>query len=82
LKNLVIVAQIVGPKRSTLQRLGNISLDVPDSLVQIPPDYKSIAHDRWLKLENAKVTYGGKISKDFVVFRDPAGELFVRIKDQ
>src|SRR5881394_3569785 len=36
LKNLVIVAQIVEPKRSTLQRLGNISLDVPDSLVQIP----------------------------------------------
>jgi hypothetical protein len=81
LNNLVIVSQIVEPKRSTLQRLGNISLDGPDSLVQIPLDYKPIEHDRWVKLENAKVTYGGKPSKDFVVFRAPAGELFVRVND-
>lgn len=81
LKNLVIVTQLVEEKRSTLQRLANISLDVPESLVQIPPDYKLIEHDRWVKLENAKVTYGGKPSKDFVVFRAPAGELFVRVND-
>jgi hypothetical protein len=81
LNNLVIVAQIVEPKRSTLQRLGNISLDVPDSLVQIPPDYKPIEHDRWVKLENAKVTYGGRASKDSVVFRAPDEQLFVRVND-
>jgi len=81
LKNLVIVAQIVEPKRSTLQRLGNISFDVPDSLVEIPSDYKPIEHDRWVKLEGVRVTYGGKASKDFVVFRSPGGELFVRIND-
>jgi hypothetical protein len=81
LKNLVIVAQIIEPKRSTLQRLSNISLDVPDSLVQVPPDYKPIEHDRWAKLESAKVTYKGKASKDFVVFRAPGGELFVHIND-
>ena len=81
LKNLVIVAQIVEPKRSTLQRLGNISLDVPDTLVQIPTDYKPIEHDRWVKLETAKLSYGGKASKDFVVFRAPGGELFVRVND-
>jgi hypothetical protein len=40
LKNLVIVAQIVEPTRTTVQHLSNISLDVPDSLVQIPSDYK------------------------------------------
>jgi len=81
LRNLVIVTQIVEPKRGTLQRMGNISLDVPDTLVQIPPDYKPIEHDRWVKLENAKVTYGGKASKDFFVFRAPDGQLFVRVND-
>ena len=81
LKNLVIVVQKLEPRRNTVQRLGNISFDVPDSLVQIPPDYKPIEHDRWVKLENAKVTYGGKPSNDFVVFRAPAGELFVRVND-
>ena len=81
LKNLVIVTQLVEPKRSTMQRLANIALDVPDSLVQSPPDYKPIEHDRWVKLENAKLTYGGKPAKDFVVFRSPAGELFVHVND-
>jgi hypothetical protein len=81
LKNLVIVTQIVEPKRNTLQTLGNISLAVPDDLVQIPPDYKPIEHDRWVKLENAKVTYGGRASKDFLVFRAPEGQLFVRVND-
>lgn len=81
LKNLVIVAQIVEPKRSTLQKLGHISLDVPDSLVQIPPDYKPIEHDRWTKLESAKVTYQGRVAKDASVFRAPGGQLFVRAND-
>src|ERR1051326_304233 len=81
LKNLVIVAQIVEPQRNTLQRLGNISLDVPDSLVQIPSDYKPIEHDRWVKLENAKVTHGGKAAKDFLVFRAPGGQLFIHVND-
>lgn len=81
LKNLVIVAQIVEPKRSTLQRLGNIALDVPDSLVQIPPDYKPIEHDRWTKLESAKVTYQGRVAKDASVFRAPGGQLFIRAND-
>lgn len=81
LKNLVIVAQILEPRRNTVQRLANISLDVPDSLVQIPSDYKPIEHDRWVKLENAKVTYGGKPSNDFLVFRSPGGQLFVQVSD-
>lgn len=81
LKNLVILAQILEPRRNTVQRLGNISFDVPDELVQIPADYKSIEHDRWVKVENAQVKYGRKVSKDFVVFRAPGGQLFVRIND-
>lgn len=81
LKNLIIVAQIIEPKRGTLQRLGNISLDVPDSLVQIPPEYKPIEHDRWTKVETAKVTYGGRLTKDATVFRAPAGQLFIRVND-
>ena len=81
LKNLVIVAQIVEPRRNTLQTLGNISLDVPESLVQIPSDYKPIEHDRWTKLETAKVTYQGRVAKDASVFRAPGGQLFIRAND-
>ena len=81
LKNLVIVAQKIEDRRNTVQRLARISLDVPDSLVQIPPDYKPVNHDRWVKLESAQVTYARKPAKDAVVFRAPAGELFVRVND-
>jgi hypothetical protein len=81
LKNLVIVAQIVAPRRSTLQRLGNISLEVPDSLVQIPSDYKPIEHDHWTKVETAKVIYQGRLAKDATVFRAPDGQLFIRVND-
>ncbi len=81
LKNLVIVAQVVMPKRAGLQRLGNISFDVPDSLVQIPSDYKPIEHDRWTKIETAKVTYKGSVVKDASVFRAPGGQLFLRVND-
>jgi len=81
LKNLVIVAQLIEPRRTILQRLGNISLDVPDTLVQIPPDYKPIEHDRWTKLEEAKVIYQGRETKDASVFRAPGGQLFIRVND-
>jgi WG repeat protein len=81
LQNLVILVQILEPRRNTVQRLGNISFEVPDELVQIPADYKAIKHDRWVKLENAQVKYGRKLAKDFVVFRAPGGQLFVRVND-
>jgi len=54
---------------------------VPDSLVQIPPDYKSIEHDRWTKLERARVLYKGQTAKDASVFRAPGGQLFIRVND-
>ena len=81
LKNLIIATQLTQPNRNTVQKLTNISLEVPDSLVQIPPDYKPIEHDRWTKLENAIVTYKGKPAKDAAVFRSPGGHLFMRVND-
>jgi hypothetical protein len=81
LKNLIIIAQVFNPPRAFVQRLSNISLEVPDNLVEIPSDYKSIEHDRWTKVETARVTYNGKPSKDYGVFRAPSGELFVWVND-
>lgn len=81
LKDLIIVGQVLNPPRGFVQRLSNISLEVPDELVTIPSDYKPIEHDRWTKVETARVTYKGRPSKDFVVFRAPGGELFIRVGD-
>jgi len=81
LKFLVIIAQAQNLPFSFGQRLSNISLEVADDLVQIPPDYKPIERDVWKKVENAKVKYQGKFAKDFGVFRSPADELFVWVKD-
>ena len=77
LKYLFIVAQVQNLPFYFIQRLENISLEVADNLVQIPTDYKPIERDIWKKVENAKVKYQGKFSKDFGVFRSPTGELFV-----
>ena len=81
LKKLLLVVQTIAPKRSAVQRLRNISLEVPDSLVAIPSDFKPIEHDSWKKVESAKVIYKGRPSKDYGVFRAPGGELFIWIED-
>jgi hypothetical protein len=81
LMGLTIVVQVIVPKRSTVQRLHSVSLEVPDGLVEIPPDYKPIEHEKWTKLESAKLTYQGKPSKDYGVFRAPGGELFIWVND-
>ena len=90
LNNLIIVAQVLPPKSKdvhslrfvgSVERLSNISLDVADSLVEIPPDFKPIEHDRWTKVESANVTYKNKPSKDFGVFRAQGDELFIWISD-
>lgn len=81
LKYLNIVAQVQNLPFSFGQKLTNISLNVADSLVQIPPNYKPIERDIWKKVENVKVKYQGKYSKDFGVFRSPTGELFVWVND-
>jgi hypothetical protein len=81
LKNLIIVAQVLAEKRGLIQRLRNVSLDVPDYLFEIPSDFKPIEHDRWKKVELAKLTYKGSPSKDFGVFRASGGELFIWVRD-
>jgi hypothetical protein len=63
------------------QKLTNISLEVGDSLVTIPGDYKPVEHDRWTKIENATLTYNRRASKDFGVFKAPGGELFIWVND-
>lgn len=81
LKNLIIVNQTLGNKTGTIQQLANVSLEVPDGLVDIPAGFKPIERVRWTKVESARVTYKGRPSKDYCVFRAPGGELFVRIGD-
>lgn len=81
LKNLIIVTQIIGPEKSTIARLRNVTFDLPDDLVQIPSDYRVIERDRWVKLETAEVIYDGRLYQDAVVFRAPRGELFIRVND-
>ncbi len=81
LKYLIIVAQVLNPPRGSVQKLSNISLDVPDSLFEIPSDYRGIEHRRWTKVENANIRYGGKPSKDYGVFRSPTDELFIWVND-
>jgi hypothetical protein len=81
LKNLIIVARLLNPPFNFVQRLSNVSLDVPASLVEIPHDYKPVEHDRWVKVETARVFYKGKPSADYGVFRAPGGELFVWVND-
>jgi len=81
LRNLFIIARVLDPPRSFVQRLSNVSFEVPDTLVEVPRDYKPIEHDRWTKVETAKVAYKGKPSRDYGVFRSPGGELFVWVND-
>jgi hypothetical protein len=90
LQNLVLVAQVLAPKSeavhslrfvASVQRLRNVSLEVPDNLVEIPPGFKPIEHDTWTKVESAKVTYNNRPSQDFGVFRAPGGELFIWVND-
>jgi hypothetical protein len=81
MKNLVIASLLDSPQRKVSQSLSNISFDVPDDLVQVPPDYSAILHDHWTKVDTAKVIYKGKPSNEFGVFRAPGGELFIWISD-
>ncbi|HLK04354.1 MAG TPA: hypothetical protein VKT53_07930 [Candidatus Acidoferrum sp.] len=81
LKNLAVASMDVDEHATTTQRLSNISLDVPDSLVEVPSGYKPIEHVRWVRLTSAKLTYDGRPAKDFRVFRAPGGELFIWVDD-
>ena len=77
MKYLAVVARVQKSRLSLIQRLENISLEVPDNLVRVPPDYKPIEKDLWTRVKDAKVKYRGKLSNEFGVFRAPTGELYV-----
>jgi hypothetical protein len=80
LKYLIIAVQVLNPPRGAIQRLQNISLDVPNPLVEIPRDYRPLAKHKWLRVDSAVVTYDGKPGKDFSVFRsDDGNQLFVTL---
>jgi hypothetical protein len=81
LNNLIIITQVVSPHRSMGQWLKNISLTVPAELVDIPADYKPVEHDRWTKLEAAKVTWKGGVPKGYKVYQSPSQELFIWLDD-
>lgn len=80
LKYLIIAAQVLNPPRGSIQRLQNISLDVPPALVETPVGYKPVAKHKWSRVDSAIVTYDGKRAKDFSVFRsDDDNQLFVTL---
>ena len=80
LNYLIIVIQVGSSQQSSVQRLQNISLDVPNGLVDIPPDYKSMPKYKWSRVDSAKVFYGGQLQKEYSVFRSADGnQLFVTL---
>ena len=80
LKYLIVAAQVLNPPRGSIQRLQNISLEVPSGLVEIPSDYRTVPKYKWTLVESAKVIYEGKPKKDASVFRSEDGnQLFVTL---
>jgi len=80
LKHLIIAAQVMNPPRSSVQKLQNISLEVPSQLVEIPPAYKPLPKHKWVRVDLAKVSYDGKPQKNYSVFRSEDGnQLFVTL---
>ena len=81
LDNLIIFTQVISPRRRMGQQLNNVSLKVPADLVEIPADYKPVEHDRWTKLETAKVTWKGRPPKGYKVYQSPGEQLFIWLDD-
>lgn len=67
-KNLITIVQILGSNRSSIQRLNEISFDVPNQLFDIS-EYKSKPKFNWTKIKTAKIVYRGENVKDGVAFR-------------
>lgn len=67
-KNLFTIIQILSPARNSIQRLKDISFEVPDALFDIT-GYKPLPKYKWNKVTTAKLFYDGKSRKDFTVFR-------------
>ncbi len=80
LNYLIVAIQVLNSQRGSIQRLQNISLDVPSGLVEIPSDYKPILKYKWKRVDFAKVFYDKKLQKKSSVFRSEDGnQLFVTL---
>ncbi|HLM00200.1 MAG TPA: hypothetical protein VK400_04030 [Pyrinomonadaceae bacterium] len=67
-KNLITIIQILSPQRSSIQRLQEISFEVPDRLFDIS-GYRALPKYSWNKVKTAKVFFRGKLVEDALVFR-------------
>lgn len=67
-KDLITIIQVINPNRAGIQRLQNISFDVPENLFDIS-EYKEMPKYKWNKIKTAKVFYEGKQINDAVAFR-------------
>ena len=80
LRYLVIATELLDPPRRAVQRLQNVSLEVPDGLLEITSDYKPLPKHKWTRVDSASVRYDGKPPKDFSVFRSEDGDqLFITV---
>jgi len=67
-KNLFTIIQILSPQRNSIQRLKEISFEVPDSLFDIK-DYQPLSKYKWDKVKTATVFFKGNLVKNALVFR-------------
>lgn len=67
-KNLFTIIQILSPKRSSIQRLNNISFEVADTLFDIS-SYRPLPKYQWNKIETATVFFRKDLTKEALVFR-------------
>jgi hypothetical protein len=67
-KNLFTIIQILSPQRSSIQRLKDISFEVPDSLFDFS-GYRPLPKFKWEKVKTAAVYFKGNLVKDALVFR-------------
>lgn len=67
-KNLITIIQILGSERRSIQRLQDISFEVPDKLFDLT-GYRERPKLAWRKVDGAKVTSKGKVVEEARVYR-------------
>ncbi|MDQ3800148.1 MAG: hypothetical protein M3384_11890 [Acidobacteriota bacterium] len=67
-KNLITIIQILSPQRSSIQRLHEISFEVPNTLFDVS-GYRLLPKYNWSKVKTAKVFFKGKLIENALVFR-------------
>ena len=67
-KNLITIVQVLGLRQGSIERLVDISFDVPVGLFNIS-GYRVLPKFEWTRVKSAKVIFKGTLAKDAVVFR-------------